>query len=106
MGVGRGDDHFVDQLGIRIDGHVRLVPVETAVAGLMAVTGLAVNGRDHSVAGDPRDNSKHAVVVGSFAILAVHDRQQLGGLGRRPLKRLSVERCQRRKGVTQATKTA
>jgi hypothetical protein len=51
-GVTGGDLGGGDDLAVRVDGDMGFVAVETAVAGLVSVPGLRVDGRDHPIGGD------------------------------------------------------
>lgn len=98
MSVGRGDDHLVDQLRIRVDRNVGLVAIEAAIMGLMTVAGLRVDRGDHPVGRHSPGDTEHPVVA-SVDVLAGDDSQQLHGVGRRARQRLGVERLQRRQAV-------
>src|ERR1019366_1502046 len=51
-GVACSDAHLSDQLGVRVQRHVRLVPVKGPGPALVTMTSLGVNGRDHPAPGD------------------------------------------------------
>ena len=80
-GVAGRDGRVGDDLAVGIDRDVTLVAVEAAGRGLVAVTGVGIDGGDDPVLGDLAGDAEPAVVA-VFEVLADHRRQQLGGLGR------------------------
>ena len=75
-GVARHDLGAGDDLAVRIQADVALVAIEAAGRGLVAVTGLRVDGGDHPVLGHPPGDPQGAVVA-LLQILADHGGQQL-----------------------------
>ena len=73
-GVGRGDHHVVDQLGVGIDRQVGLVAVESAVLGLVPVAGLGIHSGDDPVAGHAPHDAEDPVVAWGH-VLARHQGQ-------------------------------
>ena len=81
-GVARGHPGRGDDLTVRVDSDMALVPVEAAMVGLVPVPGLRIHDRDDPVRGHlPRD-AQHPVLAG-FQVLTQHGGQQLHGLPHR-----------------------
>ena len=78
-GVARGDPGRGDDLAVRVDSDMALVPVEAAVVGLVPVPGLRIHGRDHPVRCHLPGDTHHAVRSG-LQVLAQHRGQQLHSL--------------------------
>src|ERR1019366_5171020 len=78
--VGRGHGHLVDELGVGVDGQVSFVAIEAAIARLVAVAGLGVDGRDNPVLGHAAHDAKDPVIA-LFRVLAGDKSQQVGGAG-------------------------
>ena len=92
-GVGRGDCHLVDELGVGVDRQVGLVAVEATVLGLVTMASLGIHDGDDPVPGHAGDDAEHAVVAFGN-VLAGHHRQQVGRLPSRARQAVTVEHPQ------------
>jgi len=81
-GVARRDHGGRDDLGVRVDGDVALVAVESTCCRLVSVTCLRVHRGDDAVLGHSARDAKDAVVA-LFQILSEHCREQLRSLSQR-----------------------
>jgi len=79
-----GDRSRGDDLRVRVDRNMALVPIKSVGRGLVPMPGLGIHCRDHPARGDPAGDREDPAGA-DVQVLTQHRRQQRARLGLEPM---------------------